>query len=189
MAPPPRGSRSSEHHHESRQVLVGRAQSVCHPGAHRRPARQNRPGVHLAHRADVIQTVRPAGADDVISSTCSAMFAYQSDTHMPLWPYCFQLRREAIRALCAGAAGSLRGLADRIGDRLAVELGEQRLGIEQIHLAGAAFHEKEDDGLGRRRDGAASWAAADRAAPPVRRSRLRRACWPAPCRPVRCRPA
>src|SRR5260370_29310774 len=33
----------------------------------------------------------------VISSTCCAMLAYQSETHMPLCPYCCQVREEGIR--------------------------------------------------------------------------------------------
>ena len=50
--------------HESRQVRIGRAQSIRQPRAQRRPARDDRARVHLAHRTDVIQPVGPAGADD-----------------------------------------------------------------------------------------------------------------------------
>ena len=32
----------------------------------------------------------------VISSTCSATVGYRSETHMPLWPYCFHLRVAGI---------------------------------------------------------------------------------------------
>src|SRR5947207_2455913 len=32
----------------------------------------------------------------VISSTCSAMFGYQSETQMPLCPYCLKVRFEGI---------------------------------------------------------------------------------------------
>ena len=46
------------------RFLFARAQPVGHPGAHRRPPRQDRARVHLADRADVIQAVGPAGADD-----------------------------------------------------------------------------------------------------------------------------
>src|SRR5437870_13381406 len=31
------------------------------------------------------------------SSACSATWGYQSETQMPLWPYCFQVRCEGIR--------------------------------------------------------------------------------------------
>src|SRR6185369_5810998 len=34
-----------------------------------------------------------------ISSTCSATFGYQSDTHMPLCPYCLKVRLEPSRVL------------------------------------------------------------------------------------------
>src|SRR5207302_7464998 len=33
----------------------------------------------------------------VISSTCSAMFGYQSDTQRPLCPYCLKVRFDGIR--------------------------------------------------------------------------------------------
>ena len=33
----------------------------------------------------------------VISSTCSPRFWYQSETQNPLWPYCFQVRFDAIQ--------------------------------------------------------------------------------------------
>ena len=45
---------------EGRQVLVGRSQPVGDPRAHGRPARQNRSGVHLTDRSDVVQSVGPA---------------------------------------------------------------------------------------------------------------------------------
>ena len=51
-------------HHEGGQVLVGGAQSISDPGAHRRPSGQNRSGIHLADRSHVVQPVRPAGTDD-----------------------------------------------------------------------------------------------------------------------------
>ena len=50
--------------HERGQVLVRGAQPVGDPRAQRRPAGEDRTRVHLADRADVVQPVRPAGADD-----------------------------------------------------------------------------------------------------------------------------
>src|SRR5579884_2480486 len=32
----------------------------------------------------------------VMSSTCCATFGYQSDTQIPLWPYCLNVRFEGI---------------------------------------------------------------------------------------------
>src|SRR5215472_8085535 len=34
--------------------------------------------------------------NSVSSSTCSAIFGYQSETHMPLSPYCFQVRVDGM---------------------------------------------------------------------------------------------
>src|SRR5262249_25597780 len=36
-----------------------------------------------------------------ISSTCCATFGYQSETHIPLWPYCLKLRLEPSSVLLA----------------------------------------------------------------------------------------
>src|SRR5690348_14204604 len=36
-----------------------------------------------------------------MSSACSAMLGYQSETHMPLCPYCFQVRCDGIKVLDA----------------------------------------------------------------------------------------
>jgi len=38
--------------------------------------------------------------------------------------------------------------AEALRQGLAIELAKQRLRIEQINVAGAAFHEQEDDALG-----------------------------------------
>src|SRR5205085_8133238 len=46
----------------------------------------------------------------VRSSACSATFAYQSETHIPLCPYCFHLRRDAINVLCAVPRDVCEGL-------------------------------------------------------------------------------
>src|SRR6185369_12257440 len=35
----------------------------------------------------------------VMSSTCCAMFGYQSETQIPLWPCCFQVRLDGISVL------------------------------------------------------------------------------------------
>ena len=85
-----------------------------------------------------------------MSSTCSATLAYQSDTHIPLCPYCFHLRRDAISVLCAVPREVCAGLPMESGTGLPSSLVEQRLGVEQVDVARAAFHEKEDDRLGHR---------------------------------------
>ena len=80
------------------------------------------------------------------SSAHSAMCGSQSETQRPLWPCCFQVRFDAR----IGESNSPIAVMTRPklgGDRLAGELVEQRLGIEGIEVARAAFHEEEDDVL------------------------------------------
>ena len=52
------------HHHEGGQVLVLGAQAIGDPAAQRRPAAQDRAGVHLADAVGMVQPVGPAGAND-----------------------------------------------------------------------------------------------------------------------------
>ncbi len=90
-----------------------------------------------------------------ISSTCWAMFGSQSETHSPLWPYCLKARRRGEKPVAR--LGALRGEQRSRDGTTAARAGsasliEQRLGIEQIDLAGAAFHEAPDDVLGPRRN-------------------------------------
>ena len=86
----------------------------------------------------------------VMSSTCSAMLAYQSDTHMPLCPYCFHLRRDAIRVLCAVPREVCAGLPIESGIGLPSSLVSSGLGSNRSTWLGSAFHEQEDDRLGHR---------------------------------------
>src|SRR5207245_3642450 len=51
------------HHHKTGQVLILAAQPVEHPRPHAGPAGEDAAGVHLADRTDVIQTIRPTGAN------------------------------------------------------------------------------------------------------------------------------
>ena len=123
------------------QILVRRAQAVRHPRAQRRPSRQNRSRVHLADGADVIQTVGPAGSDD------RHLIHVLGDVLIPVGhpesalAVLFPGAPRGHQGIVAGAARGLRGLADRIGNRLAVEFRQQRLRIESVDVARAAFHE------------------------------------------------
>ena len=65
---------------------------------------------------------------------------------MPLWPY---FRKVRLRAEEPGVALDelVLGLAELLGPRLAVELVEQRLGVERLQVARPAGHEQEDDRL------------------------------------------
>src|SRR3954452_19731140 len=74
---------------------------------------------------------RPSAQQDrmmVISSTCSPTLAYQSETHIPLCPYCFHLRREAIRVLCAVPRDVWEGLPMESGTGLPSSLVSRDLG-------------------------------------------------------------
>ena len=75
-----------------------------------------------------------------ISSTCWAMFGYQSETHSAALAILFERAPGGEQGIVAGA---LRGDAP---SRKEAGMGwprtsEHRLGIEQIDVAGAAFHE------------------------------------------------
>ena len=59
--------------------------------------------------------------------------------------------------MCPAMAVNLGRIDSGIG--LPGHFFQLRLGIEQVDMAGAAFHEQPDDRLGRGRDGAAAWAA------------------------------
>src|SRR5262245_26256172 len=48
----------------------------------------------------------------VISSTCSAMFGYQSETHSPLCPYCLKVRFDAITPFIAVPIAVVLGRMD-----------------------------------------------------------------------------
>src|SRR5262245_30704452 len=50
-------------HSEGREILIFGAQTVTNPGAQRRPAAQNRAGVHLSKPVRVIQPLAPARAN------------------------------------------------------------------------------------------------------------------------------
>ena len=135
---------------------IGGAESVGDPRAQRRPAGEDRAGVHLAHGADVIQPVGPAGAEHAQDRRHAARCSgYQSETQSPLCPCCLQVRLDGISVLLDRAHRGDR-LCRRSRHRLAGEFLEFRLGIEQVDVARAAFHEQPDDGLGCRLDDAAA---------------------------------
>src|SRR5262249_16361247 len=51
------------HDNECRQITFRAAEAIRYPCAHRRPARQNRAGIHLADSSDVIDGVALHGSD------------------------------------------------------------------------------------------------------------------------------
>ena len=102
---------------------------------------------------------------------------------MPHWPYGVNSRGLASTAAVGLMKASLQLLRHRSGQRLAVPFFQLRLGIEEIELAGRAFHEHEDDVLRFGREVRGFWAPADRcvsAARAFRSSRLASAMAPMP---------
>ena len=74
----------------------------------------------------------------------------RSESSMPHWPCLLNLR---LRAQQRGRVFLQKGephvLDQRLGQLLAVQFVELRLGIEQVDLARRAFHENEDAALAR----------------------------------------
>ena len=85
-----------------------------------------------------------------MSSTCCAMCGYQSETHMPLWPYCFHLRVRRHQRVVRRPIAVI-SLPNDAGIGCPASFVELRLRIEQIDVARTAFHEQPDHRFGRRR--------------------------------------
>ena len=85
-----------------------------------------------------------------MSSTHWAVCGSQSLTHVPRLPVLLPrpLAGQQRRAVLAHRRDDR---AETVRQRLARQLVQQRLGIEQVDVAGPAFHEQEDDVLGSRR--------------------------------------
>ncbi len=129
-----------QQYYEGGEIPVCAAQSVSNPGAHGRASGQDGAGIHLAHRADVIQAVRPAGADnghlvDVLGHVGIPV----GHPHAAL-PVLLEGALRAEQGIVAGAHGG-DGLAERSRHGLAVHFGQLRLRVEDVDVAGAAFHE------------------------------------------------
>ena len=137
------------HHHERGQVLVLRPQAVADPGPQRRPAADGAAGVHLADAAGMVQAVGPAGADDAqVVRTGRRLRQPVGNPQAPLAVLLPLAGRIHDGAVVLPHRQDHRLESRR--HRLAVELLEQRLGIERVEMAGATFHEEEDDGFGSR---------------------------------------
>ena len=130
------------------QVLILGAESVRRPATQARPAGQNRAGVHLADRADVIQPVGPARAND------GQLVGAGRDVRQPVRDRNATLSGRAKDAP-AGEQGVVRDphrrerSLDARGQRLTGQCVDQRLWIERIELAWPAIHEEENHALAR----------------------------------------
>ena len=147
-----RTTRPALEHDEPRQVVRRAAEPVGRPCAHARPAELRRAGVHEELCRRVVEHVRRAGADEahVVHDPRRAR-KQLAHPHSGL-PVAAEgaLRSEQLGLVLERAVHEREPLAReiRIGDRLAVELRETRLGVEQVELRRPAGHEEVDDVLG-----------------------------------------
>ena len=133
-------------HHVAGQVLVLRAQAVGEPGAHAGPRRLRFAGVHHQQRRLVVGRVGVHRADDAnVVDARGRRSGYSSLTSMPLWPCLSNLNGDGNRP--PPLARSVESCAS---GRVPLYFSRARLGVEGVHLRGAAVHEQEDDALGRR---------------------------------------
>ena len=137
-----------EQHDVAGQFLVFGSQAVESPRTKRRATGQHAAGVHLANAADVVQAIGRAAADDrdVVDAG--------GDFGIPIADPCARLAMLPELALAAeqigvgGAAHRRHWPHETIGQRLAGQLVERRLGIEQVDVARPAVHEAPDDRFG-----------------------------------------
>ena len=148
------------HHDVGRQRLGFRSQAVNHPRAHARETRNDSAGEQLILRRGVDHHVAVAGADDRdIVDALGEVREQVGDFDAAL----------AVAFEGALGAEQSRFVVDELILRfaelgrplLAVELVQQRLGIEGVHVAWTAGQEQEDHRLGLGLACAAAWAPAD----------------------------
>ncbi len=136
------------HHHEGRQVVALRAQTISDPAPQAGKAHQDPAGIHLVHRRSMDHAVGIARAQerDVVGVRDAG--AARGRTYpCPTGHTC------PICDGCPGRAGSFSRnwlwiLPKLGGQGLAVEAVQERLGVEEIHLARPAGHEQENAALG-----------------------------------------
>ena len=156
--PQPRGNRlhlllvrwHRYHHHERRHVLVQGAEAVAHPRAEARLARHlvaglherdrgfviDRFGVHRTDDAHVVDHLRFPGEHLGKPRAALAVLGEFEDRRRDRearLPRCH--RRQAL------------AVADRFGQVFVVPVLHLRLGVEEVHLCGAADHVQIDDVL------------------------------------------
>ena len=110
-------------------------------------------GIHLADRAHVIDAIGMAGAQH------RDLIHVFGDIRQPVGnpkaalAVLFERVARGIKTVVRGAKSALQcfGMIGR-RHRLPGIFHQRGLGIEQIDMAGRAFHEAPDDGLGARRD-------------------------------------
>ncbi len=131
-------------HHVGGQVVRLAAEAVGEPGAEGGPAGGDAPGVHGVEALGVVADAGGHGADegDVVHDL-GEVREQLADLHAAL---------AMLLELPGGAKALGGGLGEVVVFDLAGELppvvpGEHGLGVEEVHLGGAAHHEERDHGL------------------------------------------
>ena len=135
---------------EAGQVLRLAAQAVGDPGAHARPAEDLRAGAHHDLPGRVVERVgdHPLDDGDVVDDRREVRQQLGELGAALAVPGELELGAEQLRVgLDERGAIALDQLRRR---QRAVELGELRLVVEQLQVAGRAGHEEEQDPLGLR---------------------------------------
>ena len=136
-------------HDEPREILVLAPETIGHPGSHRWPARDGRPGVHEGvrgivvdrfghHRADNADLVGDGG--DVGEDRADLLAARAAASER-------MLGREADELL-ALELGDGHALGERLGHGLAMHPGQVGLRVQGLQVRRAAGHVEIDDPLG-----------------------------------------
>src|SRR5262245_1029214 len=139
------------HDDEAGQVLVLAAESVADPGAEAGPARRHRAGIHLADRADMVQTVRPARPDHrQVVGAAGNMGQEIADVDSSI-----SILLEAALACQERVAAGPHWRDDSAeAGRQLLPVPPRQLGfwIKCLQMTWAAFHEEEDHRPGSGRD-------------------------------------
>ncbi len=136
-------------HDVAGQVVALAAQAVQAPGAQRRAAAQDAAGVHLAHAAHVVQAVGMATANDGDVVHAGGDFRIPVADPNARLSVLGEFALGAQQRRVGRAAHGRERAVEAIGQRLAGQLVELGLGIEQVDVAGPAVEEAPDDALGR----------------------------------------
>ena len=147
--------RLGHQHHERRQVLIQRTESVRSPGAQARPASDLVARLHIRDCRFVVDSLRMHAADEAhVVDHLGRVRQQLRDPHARL-PVLGELEfarcnREPL--LAGGHGGQALPLANRVGQVLIVPLIHLRLIVVQVHLRRTADHVQVNHMLGFRRE-------------------------------------
>ena len=125
-------------HHEARQALVFRAESVGHPAAHAGMPHQHRAGVPLVVGQDVVVRAALAGVHKRQVVRHRAHVREEFGDELAALAVALELERAAHQRAGEALPHSHLALARQ---RLAMVLFEHRLVVERVHVADTAAHE------------------------------------------------